>query len=242
MPELRRKAHVWFAFFSAALMAQLYSNDHAIHLAQFRPISLIEQLKATTGWIPVKESGPWVTAEDLRALIPLLDSTEPCAAVALEASSRFDASGSTVGHEAAFMILGFRDGKYPPRHHSLQSGDHRQEAWRFLNAMFRDYRKSIKVAAAHPRIYIGEPFAEALADLVASGAIAISHELVQASPEERGDAFKLRDGQILILTSSAGKVGQAYTVTSISVASPGDQLEFEALPSLLLPPHSDAEP
>jgi hypothetical protein len=46
-----------------------------------------------------------------------LDSREPCAPV-VSVKSSFIPDWSTVGDEAAFMILGFRKGWYPPDLHS----------------------------------------------------------------------------------------------------------------------------
>jgi hypothetical protein len=55
----------------------------------------------------------WLRSSDIDGLIALLDSTIPCSSVASGLSSRI-ARGSTVGHEAAFLIEGFRRNSYPP--------------------------------------------------------------------------------------------------------------------------------
>jgi hypothetical protein len=78
-------------------------------------------------------------------------------------------------------------------------------------------------SAAEVELYNGEPFGEALHDLVVSGAIPVSHSSVKASPLERIDAFKLRDGRILILHSKALKIGEPYSIKTIAVTrSPDD--------------------
>ncbi|MDQ1832102.1 hypothetical protein [Massilia scottii] len=54
----------------------------------------------------------WLNDEHIPALIDLLDSQEECMSVALRASSMIQ-MGSTVGNEAAFLITGYRAGKFP---------------------------------------------------------------------------------------------------------------------------------
>ncbi len=56
----------------------------------------------------------WVSAKDIPALIKLINSETPCSSVASVVSSYISPGISTVGHEAAFIIEGFRKGKYPP--------------------------------------------------------------------------------------------------------------------------------
>lgn len=65
---------------------------------------------------PIKN---WVQVDDIPALIELLKSNSPAAAVHLSASSslRFK---STVRDEAAFLIEGYRANRYPP---SLRSDE-----------------------------------------------------------------------------------------------------------------------
>jgi hypothetical protein len=63
---------------------------------------------------PVKN---WVQEKDLPKLILLLDSPVPCAPVVLARSS-FLPEVSSIGEQAAFLILGFRAGVYPPELHS----------------------------------------------------------------------------------------------------------------------------
>ena len=82
-----------------------------------RPSDLIESLKqspdsARTIWAVPKN---WIQEKDLPGLIALLDSAEPCApTVAAESSALPPIKRSTVGQEAAFLIEGFRRGRYPP--------------------------------------------------------------------------------------------------------------------------------
>jgi hypothetical protein len=56
----------------------------------------------------------WIRESDIPKLISLLDSKEKCANVSAYHSSYLDPKPSTVGREAAFLIKGFREGKYPP--------------------------------------------------------------------------------------------------------------------------------
>lgn len=56
----------------------------------------------------------WVSVEDIPQLISLLDSEIACASVASIVSSYIGPGKSSVGHEAAFLIEGFRTGVYPP--------------------------------------------------------------------------------------------------------------------------------
>lgn len=60
----------------------------------------------------------WLTKEHLSRLQVLLDSREPCANVHSIYSSFRDCRISTVGHEAAFLMEGFRKGSYPPEMNS----------------------------------------------------------------------------------------------------------------------------
>jgi len=58
----------------------------------------------------------WIHEEDIPELIALLNSNEPCAQV-ISIFSSYVPEGipqSTIGREAAFLIDGFRKGRYPP--------------------------------------------------------------------------------------------------------------------------------
>ena len=60
----------------------------------------------------------WLKKEHIPKLENMLESQEPCANVHSIYSSFRDCRISTVGHEAAFLIDGFRKGRYPPRMNS----------------------------------------------------------------------------------------------------------------------------
>lgn len=61
----------------------------------------------------------WVERSDVPYLISRLDSTRPSAAVVLSAESNLRLD-STEADEAAFLIQGFRQGRYPPALRSEQ--------------------------------------------------------------------------------------------------------------------------
>ena len=94
------------------------------------PLDLLEALK--NGVTVLRKRAPtftdfgisgthygWIQAEDIPALIALLDSAEPCQPVVSSHSSYRGREFSTVGHEAAYLIEGFRRGSYPFQLHSL---------------------------------------------------------------------------------------------------------------------------
>ena len=62
----------------------------------------------------------WLTEDDMPRLIDLLDSEKNCAAVNSIFSSALPQQSSTIGREAAFLIEGFRSGKYPPTMDSVR--------------------------------------------------------------------------------------------------------------------------
>lgn len=78
-------------------------------------LKLLRHLKeeATAPYIFRTQIPGLVKKSDLPSLVALLSSTEKCMPVALEVSSVIRLE-STVGDEAAFMIEGFREGRYPP--------------------------------------------------------------------------------------------------------------------------------
>jgi hypothetical protein len=59
----------------------------------------------------------WIGRQHLDVLVGLMDSDEPCASVGSRRSSSIptakDLSASTVGHEAAYLIEGYRHGLFP---------------------------------------------------------------------------------------------------------------------------------
>jgi len=80
------------------------------------PLDLLEILKSRDKptMLPPGIPSCWISESDLPALFNLLDSNEPCAGVINMLSSRIDTSHSTVGNQAAYLIEGFRKGRYPP--------------------------------------------------------------------------------------------------------------------------------
>lgn len=81
------------------------------------PADFLNMLKKRTAQHPFSVSGVhvnWIKASDIPGLIELLDSSEPCAPVNRAVSSYAELNGSTIGEEAAFLIIGFKKGEYPP--------------------------------------------------------------------------------------------------------------------------------
>lgn len=70
-------------------------------------------------------------------------------------------------------------------------------------------------------IYAGEPFAEALFDLVTSSVI-VAHPLSGGTELQRTDVFRMRDGRHVAITATAQKTKEPFTVRAIQVgdASP----------------------
>ena len=106
------------------------------------PIDLLDRLRL--GVPALKERGIWVTdfrvygkhhgwvrAEDIPALIALLGSKEPCQPVVASTVSMLQKDLSTVGHEAAYLIEGFRRGVYPVDGISLRWKLNESEQYQF---------------------------------------------------------------------------------------------------------------
>lgn len=109
------------------------------------PMEFLEQLaRQETPLFTVWESPPadWIDRDDVEELLPYIHSEEPATGVNSALSSNLPlASGedgssgfttSTVGREAAFLIEGYRAGKFPPRLCSQTYYDHNPkalEAW-----------------------------------------------------------------------------------------------------------------
>ena len=55
----------------------------------------------------------WITKKDVRDLLPLVDSKEPCSSVALSISSFYSVQPSTVGDQALYLLEGLKKGNYP---------------------------------------------------------------------------------------------------------------------------------
>ena len=85
---------------------------------EMTPLEFLSTLRKTEPWMIFRCSHDgWVGREHIPQLIELLDSDEPCASVMLSISS-FLGPRSTVGNEAAYIIQGYRAGKYPPASNS----------------------------------------------------------------------------------------------------------------------------
>lgn len=67
-------------------------------------------------------------------------------------------------------------------------------------------------------IYAGEPFAEALFDLVTSSVI-VAHPLSRGTELQRTDVFLMRDGRHVAITSTAQKTKEPFTVRAIQVGN-----------------------
>lgn len=79
----------------------------------FTYLTFLERKSNVYSFYTVTEPIPnWVKEEHIPGLIKLLSSKQPCMAVGLSASSKIR-RGSTIGDEAAFLIMGFRTGEYP---------------------------------------------------------------------------------------------------------------------------------
>ena len=80
------------------------------------PIQFLNMLKARRdkpGWMTIHAPVyGWVRSEHIPRLIPLLNSTERCRPVVMADASVLPET-STIGKEAAMMIAGYRDGRYP---------------------------------------------------------------------------------------------------------------------------------
>jgi len=113
---------------SESTLPEVVSEEH-VDWSKKRPADLLEELKRRpnsiyTIWF-VPEN--WITKEDVSCLMTLLDSEEPCASTVSAISSDLGRWGSTVGHEACFLIQGFREGRYPPELNSSRFTPNRAE-------------------------------------------------------------------------------------------------------------------
>lgn len=112
--------------------------------AKYTPIELIAYLQHQGGkhcpTIAVDNApASWLQKMDVAVLMPLLRSDQTCANVHSIYSSFRDCQPSTVSREAAFMIQGFRQGKYPPMMNSGTAQLDRQE----LEQWWADYQRSL---------------------------------------------------------------------------------------------------
>ena len=83
---------------------------------------LLVEMGPGTSYMVFELQDNWVKEADLPYLISVIDSDEPCASVTRSISSYMEPHGSTVGDEAAFLILGFQRGVYPPGLNSTRPG------------------------------------------------------------------------------------------------------------------------
>lgn len=103
---------------SACSTASLETGPDTQHdLRRFTPIQLLDYLKTDTRPMRVytvhEPVRCWVTASDIPALMMRLDSNEKSMSVVLGAASNIRKE-SREADEAAYLIEGFRYGKYPP--------------------------------------------------------------------------------------------------------------------------------
>ncbi len=95
------------------------------------------------------------------------------------------------------------------------------------------------LSAAHAgEIYSGEPLAEALHDLDEVAALLVSHELSSGTPLARTDVYRLGDGRLVAITSTAAKLGEPFGIETLRVSSLTDSKLTKKLPpvsSITLP-------
>jgi hypothetical protein len=93
---------------------------------------------------------------------------------------------------------------------------------------------SLGAKAAEPEVYQGEPLGEALWDVMRGGGVLISHPKALASPMERTDVFRFRDGRILVIVSVSEKQGEPFTVKSLFTGA-GDGSKLASANAVPLP-------
>jgi len=98
-------------------------------------LEFLDFIRGKSGWYTVwGDHENWVKEEDLPELMMLLDSTEQCANVNRSVSSWIDFEPSTVGNEAAYLIEGFRKGRYPPGLNSTRPRPNKDEIRQWWSA------------------------------------------------------------------------------------------------------------
>ena len=100
--------------------------------AQNGPLEFLDFLKTRRGPVTLLTvPHDWLRRKHIGELVKLLDSREPCAGVMSPLSSYIDTTRSTIGNEAAFLIEGYREGRYPPGLNSrrLQSDIDELKTW-----------------------------------------------------------------------------------------------------------------
>lgn len=79
-------------------------------------LRLLEALQSDPGNFYLTDARPargYVRPEDLQSLMARVESLEPCAAVLQFISAHLPTAKSTVGREAALMVVAFQQGYYP---------------------------------------------------------------------------------------------------------------------------------
>jgi hypothetical protein len=96
-----------------------FSNRGPLEFLEFlKSLHWPEAMKATRGFKLACIHKGWIREEDIPGLLALMESEEPCGGVAMSISSHSAPGPSTVGNEAAYLVMGYRKGEYPP---SLES-------------------------------------------------------------------------------------------------------------------------
>jgi hypothetical protein len=95
-----------------------FCNQDPVRFLEMLKVMNVSQSQCPTFTVMMPCSN-WPRKEHIPALIELLDSNEPCANVNAAISSIYDCKPSTIGKEAAYLIEGYREGRYPP---GLNSG------------------------------------------------------------------------------------------------------------------------
>jgi hypothetical protein len=67
-------------------------------------------------------------------------------------------------------------------------------------------------------LFVGEPLGEAMYDLN-SVAVLIGHDLNGASALKRTDVYRMRDGRLLAVTSTAEAIGQPFSIKQLQISS-----------------------
>lgn len=83
----------------------------------------------------------WPPHQAIPDLVSLLDDPTPCRSVALVQSSHIETEPSTYGHEAAFLLMGIKLGRYPPALNSTRNTpESREEIRAWANRVGTDLR------------------------------------------------------------------------------------------------------
>jgi hypothetical protein len=135
--------------FCCAIFAQQHppTDSHGFLIPlKMRPLEFLEHLKQAhlLGRVSVsgrKAAAQWLNDEDISKLGKLLNDNTKCAGVALAISSDSGHAGSTIGVEAAYILLGHIRGEYPPK---LNSWDDTAETFKVVKTWLQQRRDSPK--------------------------------------------------------------------------------------------------